>query len=152
MLLRKSLKIWTYVFLLLSFSGCGKSSSTTTPLAFRFPPVKVGESAEEKVLIRHHGSNRLAFANYKIQLTNEYQLDWCTVDSKTGKSFGPPRIAGFHKGRVVFPNVLDLLPGQDLLLMLKYSPTGNGEPSGKITMESNDTTNPKIEIDVTFRR
>lgn len=101
---------------------------------------------EEKVLLRHHGANQLSFSRYKIELTDEYQLDWCVIDSATGKNFGPPRIAGFAKGRVRFPNVLDLLPGQDLLLMLRYTPTGTNNPSGKIFMESNDPLNPKVEI------
>jgi len=135
------------VGLLLSvLAGCNASSSIDAPSEFLVPTTTRGETVEAKLLIRHHGTGQLSFSKFKVELSEEYKLDWCAIDSQTGKAFGPPRIAGYHKGRVVFPNMLDLLPGQDLLLMLTYTPTTEAVPNGKISMASNDPARPQLEI------
>jgi hypothetical protein len=126
--------------------GCNASSFIDAPSEFRVPATARGESVEAKLLIRHHGTGQLKFGKFKVELSEEFKLDWCAIDSQTGKAFGPPRIAGFHNGRVVFPNVLDLLPGQDLLLMLTYTPTTDTVPTGRISMASNDPARPQLEI------
>jgi len=38
----------------------------------------------------------------------------------------------------MFPNMLDLMPGEALLLLITYTPTMDGTPNGRISMESND--------------
>lgn len=127
-------------------SGCGPATSFDAPSEFPIRSVAVGETVESKLLIRHHGSNRLSFFKFDIELSEDYKLDWCTINSQTGEAFGPPRIAGYHKGRVLFPKMLDLLPGQDLLLMMAYSPTSDNASGGRISMESNDSTKPRLDI------
>ena len=110
------------------------------------PTAAVGETVESKLLVRHHGNGQLSFSRFEIDLSDEYKLDWCTIDSQTGKTFGPPRIAGYHKGRIRFPAMLDLLPGQDLLLLLTYTPTKDRVPHGRLSMKSNDPAKPQLEI------
>jgi len=127
-------------------SGCGAATSFDAPSEFPVPSAAVGETVESKLLIRHHGSRQLSFFKFDIDLSDDYKLDWCTINSQAGEAFGPPRIAGYHKGRVLFPKMLDLLPGQDLLLIMTYTPTNENAPSGRISMESNDSTNPRLEI------
>lgn len=132
--------------ILMVLPGCGAATYIDAPSEFPVPSVAVGETVEAKLLIRHHGSSQLSFFKFDIDLSDDYKLDWCTINSQTGEAFGPPRIAGYHKGRVLFPNMLDLLPGQDLLLMMTYAPTNQDAPNGRISMESNDSTNPRLDI------
>lgn len=127
-------------------SGCGATPSIDAPSEFPVPSAAVGETVESKLLIRHHGNSQLSFFRFDIDLSDDYKLDWCTINAQTGEAFGPPRIAGYHNGRVLFPNMLDLLPGQDLLLMMTYTPTNGNAPSGRISMESNDSMNPRLDI------
>lgn len=131
---------------LIVLPGCNASSAIDAPSEFLVPTTARGETVEAKLLIRHHGTGQLSFSRFKIELSEEYKLDWCAIDSQSGKAFGSPRIAGYHKGRVVFPKMLDLLPGQDLLLMLTYTPTTDTVPSGRISMASNDPARPHLEI------
>lgn len=126
--------------------GCGRTKPIEAPTEILIPRAEVGQTVEGKLLIRHHGNSQLSFFKFDIDLSHDYTLDWCKVNTQTGELVGPPRIAGYFKGREGFPKMLDLLPGQDLLLMLKYTSTDGSEPQGRIAMDSNDPANPHLEI------
>ena len=133
-----------YAFLLVT--GCGTSPSIDAPSELTVPVAAIGETVQAKVLVRHHGNGQLSFFRFEIDLSDEYKLDWCSIDSRTGEASGAPKIAGYHNGRILFPKMLDLLPGQDLLLMLTYTPTSDRAPGGRIAMASNDPARPRLVI------
>lgn len=133
---------------LVFLTGCGASAIFDAPSSFPVANAAIGDTVESNILIRHHGSRPLSFFRFEIDLSDEYQLNWCKVDSKTGNVSGAPKIAGYQNGRILFPNMLDLVPGVDLLLILTYAPTTEHGPSGRISMASNDPATPRLEINI----
>jgi hypothetical protein len=117
--------------------GCSHQDDSESA-AFEFSAIPVGESATETVVLNHLGFDWQQFSRFDIALTDESQLDWHKIDAASGETIGPPKIAGFYRGRKVFPTVLELSPGEAVVLQLNYTPQGSDPPSGTIAFTSTD--------------
>lgn len=119
--------------------GCTADKQDSAESAtFEFEPVPIGESATEMIVLHHFGLDWQQLTSFDFDLTDEYRLDWYKINAVTGETVGPPRIAGFHRGREVIPAVLDLLPGEGVVFILTYAPRNNFSPAGSISFHSTD--------------
>ena len=110
---------------------------------------KAGEATSESTLIiKNTGTELLKLGRFDYEIPEGYQLEWCAIDSASGKVMGPPLIAGFVKGRESFPAVVDIRSGMAIRLMLNWQSADKEPQDGQLVWQTNAPGTPVLTIPI----
>ncbi len=124
-------------------SGLRRASAgivSVNPGRFVFPKVEVGTTVDQRVEVENIGEGTLKLVDIVGNFSAEFEL-----------FYTPPgddrELVGIDPSGNHMPNI-DVEPGEALILILSYSPSGGDDPAGAIKMRSNDPGESDVVIPI----